>query len=113
MGSQVVTAVALSNKGTQFYILDRYFFTPDTHGQDLFQFFLLKQVTAIGDPFLFLLVQIFVHTLLQPEIGDLRRIRDKGEDRMIQVIVYSLQDSRYQIFTQPFPFAVNIPVASA
>lgn len=112
MAGQVVTAVSLGNKGTQFYILDRYFFTADTHRQDLFQFFLLKQEAAIGDPFLFLLVQIFVHALLQPEVGDLRRIRDKGEDRMVQIIVHCLQDGRYKIFTQPFPFAVNIPVAS-
>ena len=31
---------------------------------------------------------------------------------MVQIVVHSLQDCRYKIFTQPFPFAVNIPIAS-
>ena len=112
MGSQIVTTVSLSNKCTQFYILDRYFFTPNTHGQDLFQFFLLKQVATIGDPFFFQLIQIVVQPLLHPEISDLGRIRDKREDGMIQVVIHRFQDRMHEIISQTLPFPVNIHVAT-
>ena len=112
MGGQVITAVTLGDEGTQLDIFDRYLLAAHPHREDLLQLLLLQEMTPVGDPLLFQLVEVVVQPLLHTEVGHLGGIGDEREDRMVEVMINGTKNRLHQVLTHPFPFLINIYIAT-
>ena len=87
MGGKVVSALALRDERTQLDVLGDH---------------LLR--THVGE----VLAESLHHTV----VGDLRRVRDIGEDRVLHISVYRFQDSLLQLSTQHLALLVDVLVIS-
>ena len=113
MGDQIVAARVRRDERPQFGILDRHLFKARAVCKERFQIHRIE--IAVLQLHQFPCDDghaVFPQRLHQTEEAEFRRVRNKGEYRVFDILVNRLQNIRGEMFPEPFTFLIDIRIRS-
>ena len=113
MRSQIVTRVALGYKGTELYIFPCYLLTAHILMEYLLKFVVCRYMVHLGYALYLLPVHISLESPQHTIESHLCRIGNERENRMLDIIVYSLQYCVRKLLSKLFTFLVDVTVRTA